>query len=96
MQAGPKKQPPQQPDRSEQTAHVAQLLAKPGTEPEPRFDQELADRVHQALLVGLLTQIGMREETSQQGGRPRPDRETRPAEYAEPAQCVSPYFLTPD
>jgi ATP-dependent helicase HrpA len=83
IQAGqPKKQPPKQPDRSEQTAHVAQLLAKPGTEPEPRFDQELADRVHQALLVGLLTQIGMREETGQQGGRPTGPRRRGPAEYA--------------
>ena len=78
----PGKYPAKQPDRSEQTAHVAQLLAKPGAEPEPRFDQELADRVHQAMLVGLLTQIGMREETGSQGGRPTGPRRRGPAEYA--------------
>ncbi|HET7016525.1 MAG TPA: ATP-dependent RNA helicase HrpA [Streptosporangiaceae bacterium] len=72
----------QQPRSDEHTAHVAQLLAKPGTEPEPRFDQELADRVHQALLVGLLTQIGMREEAGSQGGRPTGPRRRGPAEYA--------------
>ncbi len=43
---------------------------------------ELADRVHQALLVGLLTQIGMREETGSQGGRPTGPRRRGPAEYA--------------
>jgi ATP-dependent helicase HrpA len=78
----PGKDQAKQLDRSEQTAHVAQLLAKPGSEPEPRFDQELADRVHQALLVGLLTQIGMREEAGSQGGRPTGPRRRGPAEYA--------------
>ena len=66
--------------RTELTAHVAQLLARPGKEPEPRFEAELADRVHQALLSGLLTHIGMRDEPrqpSQPGGRRR-----GPAEFA--------------
>jgi ATP-dependent helicase HrpA len=63
----------QAPSRDEMTAHVAQLAAKPGTEPEPRFEQELADRVHQSLLSGLLSHIGMREEAArpQTGGRRR-------------------------
>ncbi len=63
----------QAPARGEMTAHVAQLAAKPGTEPEPRFEPDLADRVHQSLLAGLLSHIGMREETSKQltGGRRR-------------------------
>jgi len=54
-------------------AHVAQLAAKPGTEPEPRFEAELADRVHRSLLSGLLSHIGMREEATRQqaGGRRR-------------------------
>jgi ATP-dependent helicase HrpA len=69
-------------DNSEHTAHVAQMLANPGADPEPRFDQELADRVHQALLVGLLTQIGTRDEASPQGGRPTGPRRRGPAEYA--------------
>jgi ATP-dependent helicase HrpA len=56
----------QAPARSEMTAHVAQLAAKPGTEQEPRFEPELADRVHQSLLSGLLSHIGMREETTRQ------------------------------
>ena len=68
----------QAPPRSEMTAHVAQLSAKPGTEPEPRFEQELADRVHQSLLSGLLSHIGMREETA----RPQTgERRRGPAEF---------------
>jgi ATP-dependent helicase HrpA len=67
----------QAPVKAEMTAHVAQLMARPGSEPEPRFPAELADRVHQALLAGLLTHIGMREETKQQPGRRR-----GPAEFA--------------
>jgi ATP-dependent helicase HrpA len=62
----------QTPAVSEMTAHVAQLAAKPGTEPEPRFEPDLADRVHQSLLAGLLSHIGMREESKPQvGGRRR-------------------------
>jgi len=81
-ETGQSAKPPAGKDRSEHTAHVAQLLAKPGTEPEPRFEQELADRVHQALLVGLLTQIGMRDEPGPQGGRTAGPRRRGPAEYA--------------
>ncbi len=69
--------------RQEMTAHVAQLAAKPGTEPEPRFPAELADRVHQALLSGLLTHIGMREEPRQQQQQQQPGGRRRgPAEFA--------------
>jgi ATP-dependent helicase HrpA len=69
------------PAATEMTAHVAQLAAKPGTEPEPRFEAELADRVHQALLSGLLTHIGMRDEPSQQQQQPG-GRRRGPAEFA--------------
>jgi ATP-dependent helicase HrpA len=73
--------------RGEQTAHVAQLAAKPGTEPEPRFPAELADRVHQSLLAGLLTHIGMRDDPPSRGAggqtsRPTGPRRRGPAEYA--------------
>jgi ATP-dependent helicase HrpA len=68
--------------RQEMTAHVAQLAAKPGTEPEPRFPAELADRVHQALLSGLLTHIGMREEPRQQQYQQPGGRRRGPAEFA--------------
>jgi ATP-dependent helicase HrpA len=69
--------PPREPVKAEQTAHVAQLMSRPGSEPEPRIPAELADRVHQALLAGLLTHIGMRDEPRQQPGRRR-----GPAEFA--------------
>jgi ATP-dependent helicase HrpA len=43
------------------SAHVAQLAARPGAETEPRIPGDLADRVHQSLLAGLLSHIGMRD-----------------------------------
>jgi ATP-dependent helicase HrpA len=43
------------------SAHVAQLAARPGTEVAARIPSDLADRVHQSLLAGLLSQIGMRD-----------------------------------
>ncbi len=73
---------PQAPVDQHMTAHVAQLAAKPGTEPEPRFEAELADRVHQALLSGLLTHIGMREEPSRQQQQQPGGRRRGPAEFA--------------
>ncbi len=63
--------------RADMTAHVAQLMARPGAEPEPRFEPDLADRVHRSLLAGLLTHIGMREEPRPTGAKRR-----GPAEYA--------------
>ncbi len=65
---GQRKVPENKP-RGEMTAHVAQLLAKPGADPEPRFAPDLADRVHQSLLAGLLSHIGLREEASPQATR---------------------------
>src|SRR5258708_21583788 len=43
------------------SAHVAQLAARPGAETAPRIPADLADRVHQSLLAGLLSHIGMRD-----------------------------------
>ncbi len=86
LQAGNEEKPfsaskHQAPARTEMTAHVAQLLAKPGTEPEPRFPADVADRVHMALLSGLLTHIGMRDEPRQQQQQPG-GRRRGPAEFA--------------
>ncbi len=73
---------PAAPAKAEQTAHVAQLLAKPGTEPEPRFAAEHADRVHQSLLAGLLSHIGMRDDAGPQTGRQQTSSRRRgPAEF---------------
>jgi ATP-dependent helicase HrpA len=52
-------------------AHVAQLAARPGAEPEPAIPAELADRVHQSLLAGLLAQIGMQDVARQPKGKRR-------------------------
>ncbi|MHB1874342.1 MAG: DUF3418 domain-containing protein [Streptosporangiaceae bacterium] len=52
-------------------AHVAQLAARPGTEPESAIPAELADRVHQSLLAGLLAQIGMQDAARQPKGKRR-------------------------
>ena len=48
-----------------------------GSEPEPRYPAELANRVHMSLLSGLLSHIGMRDTQT------RPGRKRRgPAEFA--------------
>ncbi|MHB1819565.1 MAG: ATP-dependent RNA helicase HrpA [Streptosporangiaceae bacterium] len=52
-------------------AHVAQLAARPGAEPESAIPAELADRVHQSLLAGLLAQIGMQNVARQPKGKRR-------------------------
>ncbi len=57
-------------------AHVAQLAAKPGTQNEPRVPAELADRVHQSLLAGLLSHIGMQE-----AAKPSKEKRRGPAEF---------------
>jgi ATP-dependent helicase HrpA len=80
--ADQRRKPPKAEQTPGMTAHVAQLAAKPGTEPEPRFEQELADRVHQSLLAGLLSHIGMREEnTVPQTSRQTGGRRRGPAEF---------------
>jgi ATP-dependent RNA helicase HrpA len=66
------------PPAVEQTAHVAQLAAKPGAETEPRIPADLSDRVHRSLLAGLLTHLGLREEPAKQQG----SRRRGPAEFA--------------
>ena len=58
-------------------AHVAQLAARPGSQPERRVPDDLADRVHRALLAGLLSHIGM-----QDAQKPSKDRRRGPAEFA--------------
>ncbi len=66
-------------------AHVAQLAARPGTEPESAIPAEPADRVHQSLLAGLLAQIGMQDVARQQKGKRRGPAEftgTRGARFA--------------
>ena len=66
-------------------AHVAQLAARPGAEPESAIPAELADRVHQSLLAGLLAQIGMQDVTRQPKGKRRGPAEftgTRGARFA--------------
>ncbi|HET9897556.1 MAG TPA: ATP-dependent RNA helicase HrpA [Streptosporangiaceae bacterium] len=69
--------------RDELTAHVAQLLSKPGTDAEPRFAPDVADRVHQSLLAGLLSHIGMREEAPPQATRQQAGGRRRgPAEFS--------------
>jgi ATP-dependent helicase HrpA len=57
-------------------AHVAQLAAKPGSESRSQIPAELADRVHQALLAGLLSHIGMQDVS-----KPSRDRRRGPAEF---------------
>ncbi|MGI9009517.1 MAG: ATP-dependent RNA helicase HrpA [Streptosporangiaceae bacterium] len=58
-------------------AHVAQLAAKPGSQPERRVPDDLAERVHRSLLAGLLSHIGLQDA-------PKPSKERRrgPAEFA--------------
>src|SRR5262245_28208574 len=66
---GPDRTPalPAAPDSASQsahdgpTAHVAQLAAKPGSEAAARIPADLSERVHKALLAGLLSHIGMRD-----------------------------------
>jgi ATP-dependent helicase HrpA len=70
-------------------AHVAQLAARPGAEPERAYPAELADRVHKSLLAGLLSHIGMRDD-SRVTARPR----RGPAEFSG-ARGVR-YALFPD
>jgi ATP-dependent helicase HrpA len=62
--------------RSGVEAHVAQLAAKPGSEPESQIPAELADRVHQSLLAGLLSHIGMQDVA-----KPSKERRRGPAEF---------------
>ncbi len=59
------------------SAHVAQLAAKPGADVERRIPSGLADGVHQSLLAGLLSHVGM------QGSPARPSGQKRrgPAEF---------------
>ncbi len=74
---------PEKKAQGELTAHVAQLLSKPGSDPEPRFAPDLADRVHQSLLAGLLSHIGIREEASPQATRQQAGGRRRgPAEFS--------------
>ncbi len=47
------------------------------SEPEPRYAADLADRVHQSLLAGLLSHLGMRDSDRKTGERRR-----GPAEFA--------------
>ncbi|HEX9064463.1 MAG TPA: ATP-dependent RNA helicase HrpA [Streptosporangiaceae bacterium] len=58
-------------------AHVAQLAAKPGSQPERRVPDDLAERVHRSLLAGLLSHVGLQDT-------PKPSKERRrgPAEFA--------------
>jgi ATP-dependent helicase HrpA len=66
-------------------AHVAQLAARPGTQPEPRIPADVADRVHLSLLSGLLSHIGMQDDSKQpparQQGNQQPGRRRGPAEF---------------
>jgi ATP-dependent helicase HrpA len=58
------------------SAHVAQLAARPGAETEPRIPADLADRVHQSLLAGLLSHLGMRDVA-----KAAKDKRRGPAEF---------------
>ncbi|HEY2508585.1 MAG TPA: ATP-dependent RNA helicase HrpA [Streptosporangiaceae bacterium] len=60
-----------------------------GTEPQGRYAADLADRVHQSLLSGLLSHIGMQDTDRQRGDRGASDRRAAdagrrrgPAEFA--------------
>ncbi len=69
--------------KAELTAHVAQLMARPGSEPEPRFEPAVADSVHQSLLAGLLSHIGMRDDGAAQTARQQTGGRRRgPAEFS--------------
>ena len=59
------------------SAHVAQLAAKPGADSEPRIPSGLADSVHQSLLAGLLSHIGMQDGSA----RPSSQKRRGPAEF---------------
>ena len=83
-------------------AHVAQLAARPGAEPERAYPAELAERVHKSLLAGLLSHIGMRDDTrvtarprgGTAGAAPAGPQRQGPAEFSG-ARGVR-YALFPD
>jgi len=59
--AGSRKNKPSQPD----------VGWKAAPEPEPRFSADLSDRVHQSLLAGLLSHLGMQDTVRRTGERRR-------------------------
>jgi ATP-dependent helicase HrpA len=62
--AAPARAAAAQPAHGGPTAHIAQLVAKPGSEVSGRLPDDLAERVHRSLLAGLLSHIGMRDVAS--------------------------------
>ena len=81
-------------------AHVAQLAARPGAEPDRAFPAELAERVHKSLLAGLLSHIGMRDDTRVTGRGRRADAATAGPQRRGPAEFSGArgvrYALFPD